>query len=70
MKMRTACTSKLSAVLPTSIHCKNLRMELTSIINHRESLKSVIHTSLGRASVTAYAVLNSQGRGNTNYSVA
>jgi hypothetical protein len=37
-----ACTSETSATLPTTIQCNNPRTDLTSIIKHRESLKSAI----------------------------
>jgi hypothetical protein len=36
------CTSEMSATLPTTTWCNNPRTELSSIINHSESLKSVV----------------------------
>lgn len=40
-KMDTACTSETSETSPTTTRCNNPSTELTSIINHRDSLKSV-----------------------------
>jgi hypothetical protein len=39
---RAACTSGMLATFPTATRCNNPRTELTSVINHCESLKSVI----------------------------
>jgi hypothetical protein len=42
LKMEAACSSEMVATLSTATWCgNNPRTELTSIINHHESLKSV-----------------------------
>jgi hypothetical protein len=43
LKMDAAYSSQTSAESPTTTRHNNSRTELTSIINHRESLKSVIN---------------------------
>jgi hypothetical protein len=42
LKMEAACISESSATLATSTQCNYLRTELTSIVKHCESLKSII----------------------------
>jgi hypothetical protein len=45
--MEAACASETSATSPITTWCNNPRTELTSIIIHHESLKSVIFNSVG-----------------------
>jgi hypothetical protein len=42
LKMEAAYTFETSATSPTTTQCNNLRTDLTSTINHRGSMKSVI----------------------------